>query len=107
MLSNDYPRAASGGAFPDKKAHITMGIQALSSAATQALSGIDRAISEVEQVAKNVADGGLADHPGESASQSVAAVTKLPELKQRALANAQVLNTAEELLSELTDQPRR
>ncbi|MBT4866593.1 MAG: hypothetical protein HON53_15935 [Planctomycetaceae bacterium] len=83
-----------------------MGIQALSSTANQALGGIDRAINEVEYVARSVA-GGLADHPGESASKTVAAVTKLPELKQQALANAQVLNTAQELLSELTSKPAR
>jgi methyl-accepting chemotaxis protein len=83
-----------------------MSIQALSSTANRALGGIDRAISEVEQVATNVA-ASLSDHPGESASQTVAAVTKLPELKQQALANAQVLNTAQELLGELTNKPPR
>ena len=57
-------------------------------------------------MAKSVA-GGLADHPGESASQTVAAVTQLLELKQQALANAQVLNTAQELLSELTNKSPR
>jgi methyl-accepting chemotaxis protein len=83
-----------------------MGIQAISSAANQALGDIDRAVGDVEKVAQSVA-AGLDDHPGESASQTVAAVTKLPELKQQALANAQVLNTAQELLSDLTNKPPR
>ena len=83
-----------------------MAIQALSSTANQAVGGIERTINEVQSVAKSVA-GGLADHPGEIASQTVAAVTQLPELKQQTLANSQVLNTAQELMSELTNKPPR
>ena len=83
-----------------------MSIQGLSSAANSALSGLNKTIRDVEQVAVEVA-GGLQNASGESSPQSLSAFSRLPELKSQARANAQVLSTVQELLSGLTIQPRR
>ena len=83
-----------------------MGIQALSSAANTALSGLDSVASRVEQVANDVA-GGIQDAPGESATQSLAAITQLPKLRLEAFGNAQVLRESQELLDEFPSLPRR
>ena len=89
-----------------KQALHTMSIQGLSSAANSALSGLNKIIRDVEQVAVEVA-GGLQNASGESSTQSLSAFSRLPELKSQARANAQVLSTVQELLSGLTIQPRR
>lgn len=83
-----------------------MSIQSLSSAAHTALNGLQNVFREVEQVAVDVAYG-THEQSGENFSQSLSSLARLPELRMRALANAKVLSTTEELLSDFTLLPRR
>jgi len=83
-----------------------MKVGSLTSAARTALSGIDAAADKVEEVARNVA-GGSESRPGAKTADVMSALSRLPELKQHARANAEVLDTADTLLKELAAVPRR
>ncbi|GAB4155270.1 MAG: hypothetical protein Tsb009_32040 [Planctomycetaceae bacterium] len=83
-----------------------MKIGSLSSAARNALSGIDDVFRQVDDVANQVAAGIKHDN-GESSADVSRALTKLPALKQQAAANAKVFDTAENLMSVLASKPRR
>lgn len=84
---------------------VNMRIQSLSSAAHRALDGINRSVQQVEQSASDVA-AGVGKQPDDDTSQLVASLNKLPELKQQVLSNVQVLETSEELLNQLLNQPQ-
>jgi hypothetical protein len=84
-----------------------MNVGSLSSAAYTALNGLGKTISQVEQVATNVAAGVMGGgQPGDSFSAGLSEIARLPLLEQHARANAVVFSTAEEMLEELARMPR-
>ena len=85
------------------------GIQGLTSAAHNALGGLSTVVAEVEDVAKTVA-AGLAppgNDRGATLAEVAGAISRLPLLSRDARANAKVLETINDLASELLRQPRR
>lgn len=83
-----------------------MQVGSLSSTAKTALNAIDGVFRQVDDIASRVA-AGIETEFEESTAQLAGALAELPGLKQHAVANARVVETAETLLSELGSLPRR
>lgn len=83
-----------------------MQIGSLTSAARTALSAVDNAFRQVDDVANRVAAGIQTDFES-STPEFSAALAELPVLKNHVGANMKVLDTAETLLNELASLPRR
>jgi len=84
-------------------------IQSVRQASYNALSGLNRAISRLDDVAQTVAEGikNTSDDDGGTFSEKIAALASMPEISLNARANAKVLNAIEDLNAEFLLQPRR
>ncbi|WP_298859739.1 hypothetical protein [uncultured Gimesia sp.] len=83
-----------------------MAISSVTSAMNTALSSIDRVSQRVEEIAGNVASG-IESEAGVESHLINSGILDLPLLKQQALANVKVFETAESLLNTLMIHRRK
>ena len=84
-------------------------IQAIRSTAQSALSGLNRSVSRLDDVAQRVASGirSNSDDDGGTFTEKIGALAELPEIAAHARANMKVLNSVEDLYADFLTRPRR
>ncbi len=84
-------------------------IQAVASTSQTALSGLNREMEKLDDVAQSVASGikSTAEDDGGTFAEKIGALAQIPEIAMRARANAKVIATVEDLNAEFLARPRR